>query len=58
MAVIDQHIWWRGVSRIANPTHIWPRITANPREPQNIWKYIGANPSTWADDEENLLKAR
>jgi hypothetical protein len=36
IAVIHLHIWWHGVSRIANPTYIWRRITANPREPQFI----------------------
>jgi hypothetical protein len=33
IAVIDQHIWRCGVSRIGNPTYIWRCVTENPREP-------------------------
>ncbi|MCL4529588.1 MAG: hypothetical protein M1282_09250 [Chloroflexi bacterium] len=34
------------------------RIIRNEKEMENIWKDIEANPSTWADDDENPLKAR
>jgi len=32
-AVMNQHIWWFGVGRIANPTYFWQRTTGNPNEP-------------------------
>jgi hypothetical protein len=43
IAVIDQHIWRCGVSRIGNPTYIWRCVTENPREP-----YFFNHASHWA----------